>query len=83
MTRYELIIYWSKDDDSFVVEVPELAGWSLQRAERMRIEFFSTINSQLSTVFRRRPLQCQAAYYPRSKKPSRQFVSGDLSRFVA
>jgi predicted RNase H-like HicB family nuclease len=22
-TRYELIIYWSKDDDSFVVEVPE------------------------------------------------------------
>jgi predicted RNase H-like HicB family nuclease len=24
--RYELIIYWSKDDDSFVVEVPELAG---------------------------------------------------------
>ena len=24
--RYELIIYWSKDDDCFVVEVPELAG---------------------------------------------------------
>jgi len=24
--RYELIIYWSKDDNSFVVEVPELAG---------------------------------------------------------
>jgi predicted RNase H-like HicB family nuclease len=23
-TRYELIIYWSKDDDSFIVEVPEL-----------------------------------------------------------
>ena len=22
--RYELIIYWSKDDNSFVVEVPEL-----------------------------------------------------------
>ena len=22
--RYELIIYWSKEDDSFVVEVPEL-----------------------------------------------------------
>jgi predicted RNase H-like HicB family nuclease len=26
MTRYELIIYWSKDDDSFVVEVPKLPG---------------------------------------------------------
>jgi predicted RNase H-like HicB family nuclease len=24
--RYELIIYWSNDDDCFVVEVPELAG---------------------------------------------------------
>ena len=24
--RYELIIYWSKDDDSFIVEVPELPG---------------------------------------------------------
>ncbi len=26
MTRYELIIYWSKEHDSFVVEVPELPG---------------------------------------------------------
>ena len=25
-TRYELIIYWSKDDNCFVVEVPELPG---------------------------------------------------------
>ena len=25
-TRYELIIYWSKENDSFVVEVPELPG---------------------------------------------------------
>ncbi|MDQ6958220.1 MAG: type II toxin-antitoxin system HicB family antitoxin [Mariprofundaceae bacterium] len=24
--RYELIIYWSKEDDAFVVEVPELPG---------------------------------------------------------
>jgi predicted RNase H-like HicB family nuclease len=24
--RYELIIYWSKDDNSFIVEVPELPG---------------------------------------------------------
>jgi hypothetical protein len=27
-THYELIIYWSNDDDSFIVEVPELpAAW--------------------------------------------------------
>ena len=25
-TRYELITYWSKEDDSFVVEVPESPG---------------------------------------------------------
>lgn len=25
-TRYEMIIYWSKDDNSFIVEVPELPG---------------------------------------------------------
>ncbi len=24
--RYELIIYWSRADESFIVEVPELAG---------------------------------------------------------
>lgn len=24
--RYELIIYWSKEDDCFVVEIPELRG---------------------------------------------------------
>ncbi|MFZ1082773.1 MAG: type II toxin-antitoxin system HicB family antitoxin [Candidatus Kryptoniota bacterium] len=26
MHKYELLIYWSKDDESFVVEVPELPG---------------------------------------------------------
>ena len=24
--RYELIIYWSEEDDAFIAEVPELAG---------------------------------------------------------
>jgi predicted RNase H-like HicB family nuclease len=26
MDRYEIIIYWSDDDDAFVAEVPELPG---------------------------------------------------------
>jgi predicted RNase H-like HicB family nuclease len=26
VTKYELIIYWSKEDEAFVVEVPELRG---------------------------------------------------------
>ncbi|MEJ7828972.1 MAG: type II toxin-antitoxin system HicB family antitoxin [Segetibacter sp.] len=24
--KYEIIIYWSKDDNSFIAEVPELSG---------------------------------------------------------
>ena len=26
MTKYELIIYWSDEDDDFLVEVPQLPG---------------------------------------------------------
>ncbi len=26
MYRYELMVYWSQQDDSFIVEVPELPG---------------------------------------------------------
>lgn len=26
MSRYEIIIYWSDEDDAFIAEVPELAG---------------------------------------------------------
>lgn len=26
MTRYEIILYWSKDDNAYIAEVPELAG---------------------------------------------------------
>lgn len=25
-SRYEIIIYWSKDDESYIAEVPELSG---------------------------------------------------------
>lgn len=26
MSKYEIIIYWSEEDESFIAEVPELAG---------------------------------------------------------
>ena len=26
MSKYEIIIYWSADDDAFIAEVPELPG---------------------------------------------------------
>ncbi len=28
MSKYEIIIYWSNEDNLFVAEVPELAGLS-------------------------------------------------------
>lgn len=26
MTKYEVILYWSQDDNAYIAEVPELAG---------------------------------------------------------
>jgi len=26
MTKYEIILYWSAEDDAFIAEVPELPG---------------------------------------------------------
>ena len=26
MNKYEIIVYWSQDDNSFIAEVPELPG---------------------------------------------------------
>ena len=26
MNRYEIVLYWSQEDDAFIAEVPELAG---------------------------------------------------------
>jgi predicted RNase H-like HicB family nuclease len=49
--RYELIIFWSKEDDAFVVEVPELPGCTsdgrsyreaLENAERVIEEWIET-----------------------------------------
>ncbi len=28
MTKYEIILYWSEEDGSYIAEVPELAGCS-------------------------------------------------------
>jgi len=32
MSKYEVIIYWSKDDQAFIAEVPELPGCSADGA---------------------------------------------------
>ena len=34
MTKYEIILYWSDDDQAFIAEVPELAGCAADGATR-------------------------------------------------
>ena len=34
MTKYEIILYWSAEDDRFIAEVPELAGCAADGATR-------------------------------------------------
>jgi predicted RNase H-like HicB family nuclease len=34
MTKYEIILYWSTEDDAFIAEVPELAGCAADGATR-------------------------------------------------
>jgi predicted RNase H-like HicB family nuclease len=34
MTKYEIILYWSSEDDAFMAEVPELAGCAADGATR-------------------------------------------------
>jgi predicted RNase H-like HicB family nuclease len=35
MTKYEIILYWSAEDDAFIAEVPELAGCAADGATRL------------------------------------------------
>ncbi len=53
-SRYELIIYWSKDDQRFIVEVPELPGCmadgenyqdAVKNAEQIMKEWVETAQS--------------------------------------
>jgi predicted RNase H-like HicB family nuclease len=34
MTKYQIILYWSSEDDAFIAEVPELAGCAADGATR-------------------------------------------------
>jgi predicted RNase H-like HicB family nuclease len=34
MTKYEIILYWSAEDEAFIAEVPELAGCAADGATR-------------------------------------------------
>ncbi len=34
MTKYEVILYWSAEDDAFIAEVPEVAGCAADGATR-------------------------------------------------
>jgi predicted RNase H-like HicB family nuclease len=54
MSKYEIIIYWSESDDSYIAEVPELPGCmadgkthleALQNAEVVISEWLETARS--------------------------------------
>ena len=34
MAKYEIILYWSSEDDAFIAELPELAGCTADGATR-------------------------------------------------
>jgi len=34
MTKYEIILYWSEEDQAFIAEVPELSGCSADGSTR-------------------------------------------------
>jgi predicted RNase H-like HicB family nuclease len=34
LTKYEITLYWSNEDDAFIAEVPELAGCAADGATR-------------------------------------------------
>ena len=36
MTKYEIILYWSEEDEAFIAEVPELAGCAADGATRQQ-----------------------------------------------
>ncbi len=55
MLRYEVILYWSEDDQAFIAEVPELPGCAadgatyqeaLSNAEVIMQEWIETANEQ-------------------------------------
>ena len=52
--KYEVIIYWSEEDQSFIAEIPELVGCmadgktnaeALQNAEQVAAEWIATAKS--------------------------------------
>ncbi len=60
--KYELIIYWSDEDESFVVEVPDLPGCmadgetyeqALANAQQVIREWIETAQRKAGEIFRR------------------------------
>ena len=43
MTKYEIILYWSNEDEAFIAEVPELAGCAADGPTRQA----SVVNAEI------------------------------------
>jgi len=47
MTKYEIILYWSQQDDAFIAEVPELPGCAADGQTRQQaLENVETVIAQ-------------------------------------
>lgn len=44
MTKYEIILYWSAEDNAFIAEVPELPGCAADGETRLQaLEYVETV----------------------------------------
>jgi predicted RNase H-like HicB family nuclease len=68
MTKYEIILYWSEEDQAFIAEVPELAGCSadgstrqeaLANAETVIAEWIETARNSVARSRNRKAVSCQ------------------------
>ena len=50
MHKYEMIVYWSEDDASFIVEVPELPGCMADGATAVDALINTAINEWIETA---------------------------------
>src|ERR1039457_643035 len=75
MTKYEIILYWSSEDDAFIAEVPELAGCAADGATRQ--EALANAETAIEECWKR--LGSLAAH-PRTQGPAAICLSRPAGR---
>ena len=64
MYKYERIIYWSKDDEAFIVEVPELPGCMADGVTAQEaMENAEIIIKEWMEVAKERGMECEQKFF--------------------